>query len=73
MGFRSTLTSEHYAINWPTWFKEKYKNCLKMKWYGGDAIFLEYPIKSPFLEIYDNLTAMADEIEHGKPKELEGA
>lgn len=44
-----------------------------MKWYGGDAIFLEYPIKSPFLEIYDNLTAMADEIEHGKPKSVEGA
>lgn len=28
-----------------------------------DRLFFKHPIKSPFLEIYDNLLALADEIE----------
>lgn len=31
MGFRSTLTIEHYAITWPDWFVEKYSNSV---WFG---------------------------------------
>jgi len=25
MGFRSTFTTQHYAIDWPEWFVEKYE------------------------------------------------
>jgi hypothetical protein len=28
MGFKSTIVSEHYAGNLPSWFKEKYKDKL---------------------------------------------
>ena len=24
MGFRSTFTTQHYCIDWPEWFREKY-------------------------------------------------
>jgi len=33
---------------------------------GNDLIMLSHPIKAPFLEMYDSLCDMADEIEQGQ-------
>jgi hypothetical protein len=31
MGFRSTFTTEHYGIDWPQWFRDKYKSSIYFK------------------------------------------
>lgn len=33
---------------------------------GSDLILLSHPVKAPFLEMYDSLGAMANEIAEGK-------
>ena len=35
MGFRSTFTTEDYAIQWPQWFREKYAGAI---WFTEDGI-----------------------------------
>lgn len=53
MGFRSTLTTQHYGHDLPEWFKEKYKSyfnfpsgtlvsCTEFKMYSGNEFFDDY-------------------------------
>ena len=53
MGFRSTLTTNHYGADLPDWFKEKYKDCLnfpsgtlvsstEFKLHSGNGFFYDY-------------------------------
>jgi len=35
MGFRSTFTTQHYAIQWPQWFLDKYAGAI---WFTEDGI-----------------------------------
>lgn len=53
MGFRSTLTTQHYGQDLPQWFKEKYNkyflfpsgtlaSCTEFKMYSGNEFFEDY-------------------------------
>jgi hypothetical protein len=56
MGFRSTFTTEDYGINWPEWFKVKYKDSIYFPdTTGGLSSKMECKIYGIWIDLIDDI------------------
>lgn len=60
MGFRSTFTMEHYAIEWPDWFREKWKFLIQFNRDGGSLFHPRREFKF-ITELIDDIAKSLEE------------
>jgi len=57
MGFRSTITTQHYGFKWPEWFKDKYP------WFifpSGSLVCSKYESKFYNNEVFEDMQKAID-------------
>lgn len=55
MGFRSTFTTEDYAITWPDWFVDKYQNYIWFNESKSGALHPKFEAKCGFGELEQDI------------------
>ena len=60
MGFRSTFTIEHYAYDWPVWFKAKYQDTIHFHDSGLISARSEFKTYMTFAELERDIQKSID-------------